>query len=195
MTTIYFIRHAEPNYDNHDEYLRELSDKGMKDRKLVSDYLKDKNITIALSSPFIRSINTIKDFTDTNNLKIETIDDFRERKICNEWIRNFNEYSKRQWSDFDYKLDEGESLREVQQRNIEALTDELQKYSNQNIVIGTHGTALSTIINCYCPLFNYDAFEQIRTIMPWIVEFRFDDNECKSIISYNVFTKKHTTIM
>ena len=42
MTTIYFIRYAEPNYDNHDEYLRELSDKGMKDRKLVSDYLKDK---------------------------------------------------------------------------------------------------------------------------------------------------------
>lgn len=84
MTTIYFIRHAEPNYDNHDDYFRELSEKGIKDRKLVSDYLKDKNITIALSSPFIRSINTIKDFTDTNNLKIETIDDFRERKISNE---------------------------------------------------------------------------------------------------------------
>ena len=27
-TTIYFVRHAEPNYDNHDDRLRELSEKG-----------------------------------------------------------------------------------------------------------------------------------------------------------------------
>ena len=30
MTTIYFVRHAEPNYMNHDDMLRELTKKGSK---------------------------------------------------------------------------------------------------------------------------------------------------------------------
>lgn len=29
VTKIYFIRHVEPNYENHDDMLRELSSKGM----------------------------------------------------------------------------------------------------------------------------------------------------------------------
>lgn len=28
-TTFYFIRHAEPNYNNHDDVLRELTEKGI----------------------------------------------------------------------------------------------------------------------------------------------------------------------
>lgn len=52
MTTIYFVRHAEPNYNNHDEILRELSEKGLKDRELVTDFFIDKQIDIVLSSPY-----------------------------------------------------------------------------------------------------------------------------------------------
>ena len=31
MTSIYFVRHAEPNYRNHDDLTRELSTKGLQD--------------------------------------------------------------------------------------------------------------------------------------------------------------------
>lgn len=31
MTTLYFIRHAEPNYNNYDDLTRELSPKGLED--------------------------------------------------------------------------------------------------------------------------------------------------------------------
>lgn len=34
MTNIYFIRHAEPNFNNHDDETRELTEKGMNDRHL-----------------------------------------------------------------------------------------------------------------------------------------------------------------
>ena len=30
MTTVYFIRHAEPNYANRDEFSRDLTPKGIK---------------------------------------------------------------------------------------------------------------------------------------------------------------------
>lgn len=63
MTTVYFVRHAEPNYNNYKDAFRELSAKGLEDRKLLTKFLADKGIDIVLSSPFKRAIDTIKDFT------------------------------------------------------------------------------------------------------------------------------------
>ena len=39
VTKVYFVRHAESNYNNHNDALRELSSKGMEDRKLVTKFL------------------------------------------------------------------------------------------------------------------------------------------------------------
>ena len=49
------------------------------------------------------------------------------------WIYNFSAFCKQQWSDFSYKLPEGEALEEVQQRNIRALKLVLEKYRDRNI--------------------------------------------------------------
>jgi len=76
--------------------------------------------------------------------------------VGNVWIEDFNSFAKKQWEDFDYKLSDGESLREVQNRNIKALNEVLRMYEGKNIVIGTHGTALSTIINYYDSTYGYD---------------------------------------
>lgn len=120
MTTVYFVRHAEPNYGNHNDMLRELSGKGLKDRALVSDFLKDKHIDAVFSSPFKRAVDTVSDFADNNGLAVTVIDDFRERMVDSVWIEDFESFSKRQWADFHYKLSDGECLSEVQQRNIRA---------------------------------------------------------------------------
>ncbi len=188
MTTIYFIRHAEPNYKNHNDETRELTTKGLEDRKLVSEYLSDKKIDIVLSSPFKRSIDTVKHFADNNNLSIEIIDDFRERKIDNVWIEDFDAFCQRQWNDFSYKLESGETLSEVQARNINALISVLEKYKDKNIIVGSHGTALSTIINYYDPSFDYHDFESIKPLMPLIVKFVFCDNTIQEIVKIDPFT-------
>lgn len=177
MTKVYFVRHAEPDYDNHDDYSRELSTKGLKDRKLVTDFLSDKSIEIALSSPYKRAIDTIKDFTDTVGLKIEVVDGFRERKVDSGWIEDFDTFSRHQWEDFAYRLSDGECLHAVQQRNIDALNLVLEKYRGKNIIVGSHGTALSTIINFFDKTFAYAEFNRIKRKMPWAVEFAFDDDK------------------
>ena len=187
MTTVYFIRHAEPNYNNHDDMTRELSEKGWRDRKLVSGFLSDKKVDVVLSSPYRRAVDTIRDFAEVSGFTIETVDDFRERRIDNTWIEDFTEFCKNQWNDFDYKLSDGESLREVQERNITALNKVLQKYAGKTIVIGSHGTALSTIINYYDKSFGYDEFEKIRGLMPWVVRFTFENVTCRDIKCYNLF--------
>lgn len=180
-TVVYFIRHAEPDYSIYDDTIRPLTDKGKKDALKVATYLKDKGIEAALSSPYKRAVDTIKPFVDTNSMTIELVKDFRERKIDSCWIDDFNGFSQKQWEDFNYKLSDGECLHEVQQRNIEALKDVLKRFYGKSIIIGTHGTALSTIINYYEPSYGYKDFNEIKLLMPWIVKFTFDEMTCVKI--------------
>ena len=62
METVYFVRHAQPNYNNHDDKTRELTEKGLTDRQLVTRFLMDKNIQAILSSPYQRCTSTIAEF-------------------------------------------------------------------------------------------------------------------------------------
>ena len=187
QTEIYFIRHAEPNYDNHDDLTRELTPKGLVDRELVTNYLSDKNIDIVLSSPYIRAVDTVKHFADKYNMDIDQVEDFRERKIDSCWIEDFVSFSKSQWSDFEYKLSDGECLYEVQSRNVSALQNVLKTNRGKKIAIGSHGTALSMIINYYDNSFGYDDFVSIKKLMPWVVKFTFEDDGCTGIEKIDLF--------
>ena len=190
MTTLYFVRHAEPDYTNHNDMERMLTKKGKEDRKLVTEYLADKNIDVVVSSPYVRAVDTVKHFADTYGLTMVMEEDFRERKIDSEWIEDFKTFTKMQWSDFNYKLSDGECLREVQIRNIEAVMKLLREYQDKSIVIGSHGTALSTIINYFNPRFGIEDFQRIKGIMPWIVKMIFRKDTLISIEEINVFWGK-----
>ncbi|MCL2190094.1 MAG: histidine phosphatase family protein [Defluviitaleaceae bacterium] len=153
QTTLYFIRHAEPNRgsDRAHRYTDgeiPLTDKGLADCGLVTHFLRDKNITAVLSSPYKRAVDTVAPFAHEAGLTVHTVHDLRERKITYEhtWIEDFRSFGERQWADFSYKLEGGESLQEVQKRNVTAIQEILREYAGQNIAIGTHGTALSTIL-------------------------------------------------
>lgn len=187
MTRIYFVRHAQPNFHHHDDLTRELSAKGIADRSLVTNFLQSRQIDIVLSSPYRRAVETVSDFAEKHKLKIVPIEDFRERRVGNDWIPDFNAFCQRQWNDFSYKLTGGESLREVQDRNINALSAVLQQYRGKNIVIGSHGTAMSTIIRFYDKSFGYLDFMRIKDLMPWVVQFDFDGLDCRTIRSFDLF--------
>ena len=195
MTRLYFVRHAEPNFDNHNDRLRELSQKGLEDRRLVTEYLADKSVDAVISSPLKRAIDTVSDFAKTYRHEIKVVEDFRERKVDGCWIEDFYGFSKKQWEDFDYKLSDGETLRETQNRNIRALNQLLEHYNGKTVVIGSHGTALSTVINYFRSDFGFKDFERIRTLMPWIVCFSFLGRQCVKIESYNIFTKQGEEIL
>lgn len=70
----------------------------------MTEFLRDKEITLAVSFLFKRAIDIIRDFAESVGAEIEIIEDFRERKINSAWIKNFNEFSREQWSDFSFKL-------------------------------------------------------------------------------------------
>jgi 2,3-bisphosphoglycerate-dependent phosphoglycerate mutase len=180
ITQVYFVRHALPDFSVRDDLTRPLTEKGLADSKKVTAALMGKNISAVYSSPSKRAIDTIKNFAEASALEIATMEDFSERR-AGAWVEDFREYSKRQWEDFDYKLPGGESLREVQKRNISALFDALKDNSGKNIAIATHGTALSTMINYFNPGFGHADFWAIIDKMPYILCFKFKDKELDSI--------------
>ncbi|WP_201767691.1 histidine phosphatase family protein [Sporolactobacillus laevolacticus] len=93
MTTIYFVRHAESDHRVQHDRIRPLTDKGMKDRALVTQYLHDKHVDVVLSSPYKRAVDTVKHFADEKGLPIHCIKDFRERKV-GQWVDDFHAFSK-----------------------------------------------------------------------------------------------------
>lgn len=174
MTQLYFVRHAQPLYRCHDDAGRELSPKGMADREAVTAFLMDKQITAVLSSPYRRAVDTVRHFADTVRMPIIHVPDFREREVAAAWIDDFDTFCRQQWADFDFRLPGGESLREVQARNIAGVTRVLREYPGQRVAIGGHGTAISTVLNYYDASFGYEGFESIRRLMPWVVRLDFD---------------------
>lgn len=179
MTTVYFIRHAQSDSTVHDDRTRPLTEAGLKDSHLVTACLSGKGISHILSSPYQRTIQTVTHLAETLGLPIETDADFREREAGGWHGENFLSFIRAQWEDFSYHIMDGECLADVQKRNVAALERALKKYRGQTIAIGTHGTALSTILNYYDRSIGYQHFMRILDVMPYVVRLDFqDDGRC-----------------
>ena len=81
---------------------------------------------------------------------------------------------QKRWEDHTYHEEGGESIAMVQERNIAALKEILTANRDKTIVIGTHGTALSTILNYYDSSFGCKDFLRLIDWMPFIIELDFD---------------------
>ncbi|NLC03408.1 MAG: histidine phosphatase family protein [Tissierellia bacterium] len=172
LTKIYFVRHAQPDFSIKDDMVRPLTEKGIRDSRKVTRALLDKDIEHIYSSPFKRAVDTIENLAENLDLDINIDYDFCER-IVGTWVEDFKTYSQHQWEDFDFKILNGECLREVQERNIGGIFRVLENNYGKNIVIGTHGTALSTILNYFDPDFGYNDFWKIIDRMPYVLCFNF----------------------
>ncbi len=142
---------------------------------MVLDTLKDRHIDAFLCSPYRRSLDTIRTAADYFGMEIRTDERFRERKAG----AGAPEVRDRRWNDFSFAEEGGENLNSVQDRNMEALREALHEYAGKTVVIGTHGTALNTILNYYDRSFGVRDFLRIVNRMPYIVEMTFD-GECLS---------------
>lgn len=175
MTKVFFVRHAQPRHDHADDRSRPLTPEGEADSKIVLETLRDKEIGVFYCSPYKRSMATIQETADYYRMTVRTDERLREREKGDEG-NNHGMFRKR-WENHDYHEDGGESINMVQKRNIEALKEILERNEGKNIVIGTHGTALSAIMNYYMPMFGCDDFLRIIDWMPYIVEMDFDGQE------------------
>lgn len=172
MTVIYFVRHAEPDHSIKDERTRPLSSEGTRDSEQLIDVFKNIHVDSFYSSPYKRSFETILPTAKYFHKTIVTEERFRERRPGIN--SNHQDMFEKQWHDLDFHEPDGESIREVQKRNIEALHDVIHEHANKLLVIGTHGTALSSMLNYYDSRFGYADFMRIINWMPYILRMVFE---------------------
>lgn len=173
-TRIYFVRHCEPDFSVREDRIRPLTEKGHQDATLLVERLLNKNIVQFYSSPYERTMDTVRPSAKAAGLEILQVEDFRERAVGG-WVEDFKAFAEMQWQNFEFKLEGGECLREVQERNVRALENLLQKHRGQCIGIGCHGTALCTLIHYFNPMFGFEQFMEIADKMPYILCFEFED--------------------
>ena len=178
MTSIYFVRHCQPDHSIQDDRTRPLSKEGAEDSFAVMDFFKDKKIDIFYSSPYKRSYDTVLHAAEYHKKQIITDERLHERKAGIN-ANNFEMFKKR-WSDLNFAEEDGESIGAVQKRNIEAVFEILDKNKDKTIVIGTHGTALSSILNYFDSAFGCDDFMRIIDFMPYIIRLDFDGRKLVS---------------
>ncbi len=174
-TKVYFVRHAQPEHAWKEDRTRPLTEEGKADSRIVLDFLKDKQIDRFYCSPYKRSLDTIAGTAAYYGKEIITDERLRER----EKGKNGNNHGmfQKRWADHNYHEEGGESIAMVQERNMEAFDEILKTNLGKNIVIGTHGTALSTILNYYDDSFGCEDFLRIIDWMPYVVEFDFEGTD------------------
>lgn len=189
MNTFYFIRHAEPDHSWKEDSTRPLSKEGIVDRYLLVEYFKNKKVDIFYSSPYKRAFDTVKVIADYFESNV-VIDERLKERIAGNGSNN-QEMFYRRWEDFNFAEINGESIGNVQKRNIEALNEIIKKNDGKTIVIGTHGTALSSVLNYYDNSFSCTEFLRIINYMPFIVKVEIENDKCICIKEEYYLEKKY----
>ncbi|MHC5267807.1 histidine phosphatase family protein [Enterococcus sp. LJL98] len=173
MKHIYFVRHSIRDTSiTHEEAPLTMEGQGFAQN--LSGYFIDKEIQHIFSSPFQRTMETIRPTATILGLPIIEKQALRERKTGTWLETGFSVFAKRQWADFDYKMEQGESLREVSERILPAFKEILTNSAGHSIICG-HGTAFSVLFHELTQQrFGYEQFLKLQ--MPDVYVASFDVN-------------------
>lgn len=178
ITNIYLVRHAHSTY-TPEELSRPLSIKGFEAAKKVTALLLEESINYTISSPYKRAIQTVEGLAKTLNLDIEIEEAFRERKLSEKPVEDFENSVIRVWQDFNFTFEGGESGLEAQLRGVKAILKILREHSGKNIVVGTHGNIMVLIMNYFNNSYDYDFWTTLE--MPDIYKLSFDGEKLSRV--------------
>lgn len=156
-TTVYLIRHSEPlknkiNIINTDSLQTNnektpLSITGEKKAEKLSELEELQNIDIVISSNYVRAISTAKYIANKNNLDLNIMETFGERKhgiTC--WSELPEDFERRQLEEPTFKIGAGENQKEVATRMHNSLINVLSENKNKRIAIVSHATAITFLL-------------------------------------------------
>lgn len=200
MTTIYLIRHSAPfveidNYKNYEDVLWSeynknmiLSPQGEENAKKLCNVEELEGINEIYASNSSRAIETAKYLADSNNLKIKLDKRINEREFGVEYIRDLpDNFNKISFEDKTFKVNNGESLNDVDTRFKSFIADLLNKNIDK-VAIVMHGIILLSYLKTICDYFEFDGKNfnikyndnivlEGKPKNPSIYKIEFDDNK------------------
>lgn len=168
MTTIYFIRHSAPfvEIDNYEDYKNIswyeynknmiLSSLGEEKAKKLCSVEELKNIDEIYASNSFRAIGNAKYIAEYNNLKIKLDSRINEREFGIEKLSELPaDFTKLSFDNKTFKINNGESLNDVDKR-LELFINDILDKDNQKIVVVLHGIILLSYLKNICDVFLFD---------------------------------------
>ena len=181
-TIIYMVRHAKSPFLLGQEKTRGLSEDGFTDTTKVTAIMQSEPVDLIVSSPYTRAIQTIEQIAHIKNKEIKRYEGLKERKLKGEFRLTESEILQAiqmSFDDIDFRLQDGESIRDVQNRAIPIIKMLLHEYSGKNIVIGTHGNVMTIILNYFNPSYGYEFWK--NTSKPDIYKLEFSNEKLCSV--------------
>lgn len=150
---LYVARHGQTVWNAQNKVCGitdvDLTEKGIVEAKALGQVVKNKNISVIISSPLKRAVETSKIVSDICNIPLEIDVRLIEQNYgVYEGVDRKNEDFLKNKRNFAYKYPAGESMMQVACR-IYGLVEELKtKYKDNNVLIISHG-GVCRIINTY----------------------------------------------
>lgn len=168
-TTIYLIRHSGPfvdieNYSDYKniswaEYNKNmiLSVAGEENAQKLCNVKELNNIDKIYASNSFRAIGTAKYLSEKNDIKINLDKRIDEREFGVEKINDLpSDFNKISFENKLFKVNNGESLNDVDKRFKAFINDLLNTNKNNKIVIVLHGIILLSYLQTICDKFDFD---------------------------------------
>ena len=129
-----------------------LSIEGEKRAEILSRQKEFENIDIVYCSNYVRAMQTAKYFIQEKNLKLNIDERFNERRIGNYDKDKYTNFFCEQYWNKELKAEDGESQIEVDKRMLDGFWDDVNNNKGKNIIIVSHGTAISFLLMNWCKL-------------------------------------------
>jgi 2,3-bisphosphoglycerate-dependent phosphoglycerate mutase len=139
---------------------------------MLTASLTDVRLSGIFSSPYPPAIQTAALIADDHGLRVEVIDDLRERLVSPSPLADWRDHLERSWSDFDYALTDGESSRTAQRRIIAVLDHLASTHGSGTLAVCSHGNLISLALAAFHPGIDFQFWEAMP--MPVAYRLAFD---------------------
>jgi broad specificity phosphatase PhoE len=152
---VILVRHAEPvpvGTAGTSDDDRPLTDAGRAAADELAAELESYAVSAIYCSPYARAIATIAPIAERRGLRVQLLDDLRERRLSVEPLGDWRATLERAWTDADFSVPGGETGRDAQRRAI-AMLDLLRARhpDGGRLIVGSHGNLISLMLQALEP--------------------------------------------
>ncbi|WP_144697946.1 histidine phosphatase family protein [Fictibacillus phosphorivorans] len=177
-TTVYMVRHGDSPKEGN-ERMRGLTEKGYQDAQRVAELLREEEIDLVVSSPYLRSILTVEQVALHKGKEVMVMENLRERVFSSSYNRledkDLRPLLQKSFEDFNFSLEGAESNAVCQRRSVQVLKELLHTYQDKKMVFGTHGAVMTLMMNYFNPSFDLDFL--YSTTKPDIYRMEFNNEQ------------------
>jgi 2,3-bisphosphoglycerate-dependent phosphoglycerate mutase len=165
---IVLIRHAQSMGQEPDA---DLTPAGHAQAHALVSVLEALGAGELFSSPYRRAVATVAPFANRTGLKVNIVEDLRERKLAEGWLPDFMVHMERSFADSDYRLDGGESLTMTARRGLSGLAQVANAAQTSRPAVASHGNLIASLLRIVDPAFGFEEWKAMRNPHVFEVEF------------------------